>query len=429
MKTLVESIYANPKYAKVIEWSRLISITSGAQAIIQAIGLVSGLMIIHLLPTHEYALYTLANTILGTMILLTDGGISTGVLAQGGKVWQDKEKLGAVVITGFNLRKTFSIIGLLIAEPILFFLLKHHGASWLMSVLITLSIIPAFFSSVSASLIQVAPKLHQDIISLQKNQVETNICRLALLFLTLFFFPWAFIGIICSGIPQIWANIRLKKISTSYINWEQKTDPIIRKELFQVVKKILPGAIYYCFSGQISLWIISAFGSTLAIAQVGALGRLIMALNIFGILFSTLLVPRFARMPEIKSSLLNRYLTLLSGFVILSIGICSIVWAFPAEVLWVLGKKYYNLENELLLYTISSCLALITGAAFSLYVSRGWIINPTFSIITSITSTALLAALLNLSTLREVLIFNILTSLIQVVIHCCYGLIRIIKLK
>ncbi len=67
-------------------WGKLISVTGSAQVLIQALGFISGIIIIRLLPTEEYAFYTLANTMLGTMNILSDAGVSTGVMAQGGKV-------------------------------------------------------------------------------------------------------------------------------------------------------------------------------------------------------------------------------------------------------------------------------------------------------------------------------------------------------
>jgi hypothetical protein len=44
-----------------------------------------GILIIRLLPV-EYAFYTLANTMHRTMTVLADGGITTGVMSQVGKV-------------------------------------------------------------------------------------------------------------------------------------------------------------------------------------------------------------------------------------------------------------------------------------------------------------------------------------------------------
>jgi hypothetical protein len=104
MKSLLYKLHANPKYSRAVEWGKLISLTGSAQMLVQGIALISGIFIIRLLPTEEYALYTLANTMLGTISLLADGGISTGTLATGGKVWQDPVALGKVVVTGMETR-------------------------------------------------------------------------------------------------------------------------------------------------------------------------------------------------------------------------------------------------------------------------------------------------------------------------------------
>src|SRR5438045_2535474 len=61
MRTLVQKINSHPVSAKAFEWGKLISITGAAQIIVQLTGLISGIIVIRLLPTQEYALYTLAN--------------------------------------------------------------------------------------------------------------------------------------------------------------------------------------------------------------------------------------------------------------------------------------------------------------------------------------------------------------------------------
>ena len=73
-------------YLYLLRWIKLIFVTGSAQIIVQATGLFCGILVIRLLPVNEYALYTLANTMLGTMTVLADSGISSGVMAQGGKV-------------------------------------------------------------------------------------------------------------------------------------------------------------------------------------------------------------------------------------------------------------------------------------------------------------------------------------------------------
>ena len=429
MKALVQSIYNNPKYARLFEWGRLISIISGAQIIIQGIGLVSGILVIRLLPTQEYALYTLANTMLGTMVVLADGGIANSVVAQGGKVWQDKVKLGKVVVTGYDLRKKFAIGSLLIAVPILLYLLKHHQASWLMAILITLALIPAFITTLSGSLLSVGPVLHQAIAPLKKNEVIASGSRLILILTTLFVLPWAFVAVFVSGLPQIWANIRLREISENYADWHQKPDVEIRKRILDFVKRIMPGSIYYSVSGQITIWLISVFGTTASVAQIGALSRFGMMLSLFSMLFGSLIVPRYARLPNDKKKLLKRFLQAQFGLLLLSGAIILFAALFPKQLLLILGKNYTSLENELILSVIGSCLGLITGSLFTLSSSRGWALNPVISIPLTLLAITSGAAFIDVSNLSGILKFNLFVATTEVGIYLIYCLIKIFREK
>jgi O-antigen/teichoic acid export membrane protein len=429
MKVLVQRLRNNINYKKAIEWGKLITITSITQLIIQLIGFTSGILVIRTLSLNEYALYTLANSILATMILLTDGGISAGVISEGGKVWQDKKRLGIVLVTGLRLRKIFSIFSFAITIPVLLFLLNYHGTDWKISILIILSIIPAFFTNLSSTLLEIIPKLRQDVIPIQKIELGTNVLRLVILCFTLFIFPWAFIAILGSSLPQIWANYRLRKISSKYADEKQRVDPEINRKIISLVKRILPGAVYYCFSSQITIWFISVLGSTAGIAQLGALTRLSIILNFFNILFNTLILPRFARLPANPGVLLNRFIQIQLGLLVLLGSIVYIISIFPSQILWVLGKAYSDLSGELLLSIIGSCLALIAAFSFSICTVRGWVINPIVSIGIGIISIIGCTLMINISSLRDILILGIFTNSVQVIMHVCYYLIKVRRIK
>jgi O-antigen/teichoic acid export membrane protein len=425
MKASSHSVFNTLLYNRALEWGKLITITGGAQILVQGLSLIGGILVIRLLPTQEYAVYTLANTMLGTMTILADGGIAAGVMSQGGKVWQDREKLGAVLSTGLELREKFAIGSFLFAAPALLYLLRHHGATWTMSLLIIGSLIPAFTTALSGTLLAIAPKLRQDILPLQKNQVGTNLGRLALLSASLFWFPWAFIAILCAGLPQIWSNINLRKVSFGYADWAQRPDPVIRQYLLAFVKRILPGSIYYCLSGQITIWIISILGSTTAVAQVGALSRLAMILGVLSVLFSTLISPRFARLPDKAGLLLSRYLQIQMVFIILCALVIGSTWIFPEQILFILGKGYSNLKAELVLSVANSCLGLIGGASFAICTSRGWVINPLISIPVTICAIITGLFIFNVSTLKGVFLLNIFVSVAEVIMYFVYILFRI----
>lgn len=427
MKAFVQSLQVHPRYAKVFHWGKLITITGGAQVFVQATGFISGILIIRLLPTQEYALYTLANTMLGSMTMLADSGISSGVMAQGGKVWQDKNKLGGVLATGLDLRKRFGIISLIVTLPVLVYLLLTHGASWLTAALIVVSIIPAFFAALSDSFLEMAPKLHQDINPLQRNQVEVSLGRLALSALFLFIFPFTFIALIANSIPRVYGNFQLKKISSRFANTDEKADPLVEKEIIKGVKRTLPIVLYHIVSSQIAIFLVSIFGTTANISQIGALGRISMLFNLVVVLFSTLVVPRFSRMQSSKQVLMKSFLLIQACTFTISAILLIALWFFSNQVLWVLGKNYYGLNYELFLIGVSGCVALMSGISGQLVISRGWFLNPYFLIGINFTSTVISLAFFNITSLVNVLYFNIVITAISYLLGLVYGFIKINK--
>lgn len=396
--------------------------------LVQLIGVASGLLIIRLLPVKEYGLYTLANTMLGTMTVLADGGISTGIMSQGAKVWQNKEKLGAVLATGLNLRRKFAIGSLIVSTPILIYLLLHNGASWLTSILVIAALIPAFFAALSDSLLEIIPKLHQDILPLQKNQVSVGVGRLLFIFLTMFLFPWSFVALLANGIPRLLGNIKLRKIADGFIDKTQQPDPVVQKEVLQIVRKILPGAIYFCISGQITIWLISVFGNTTGVAQLGALGRLSMVLNIVSVLINTLIVPRFARLAPKRNDLLKKVLYTMVLMLLMSSVILLLVYIFPNQILLVLGNAYKNLSKEMILSVLIGCVNLSVGIFLSFSSSRGWVINPFLMMVFNILGTVLPLFFVDVSTLDGVLMLSLYSSLWALFIYGGYTFQKILKL-
>jgi O-antigen/teichoic acid export membrane protein len=429
LKNILINLRQHPKYDTIVSWGKLISITGSAQIIVQAVGFASGILIIRLLPVQEYAFYTLANTMLGTMTVLADGGITTGVMAHGGKVWQDKEKMGVVLATGLDLRKKFAIGSLLVSVPILYYLLVLNGASWLTSLLITLALIPAFYAALSDSLLEIVPKLHQTILPLQKNQVGVGLGRLLLTGLTIFVFPWAFIAILAAGIPRIWGNIYLSKIGYELADKNQQPDKQIRTEILTLVKRIMPTSIYYCVSGQITIWLISVFGNTTSLAQLGALGRLSVMLSILSAIIVTLIIPRFAKLAFDKNLLLKRFLQIMVLLVVLLSVILLAVYLFPTPILWLLGDAYKGLPYELFLSVLGSCIGLLGGIVFNLYSSRGWAMSPIVLIIINVVSIVILASILDLSSIRGILFLNIGVSLIAFLQTFVFSIFKIIQLN
>lgn len=334
-----------------------------------------------------------------------------------------------MLATGLNLRMKLAALSLVISMPILFYLLRHHGASWVMTVAIVAALIPAFFTSLSGSMLEVTPRLVQQIIPLQKIQIGSNLGRLVLLVASVFVFPFSFIAILAAGLPQIWANIKLRKLSAQFADSAQSPDANVRQQILAMVKRLLPESIYYCVSGQITIWLISILGSTTSIAQVGAIGRFSMIFGLISTLLSALFYPRFARLPNDSRLLLKRYLQIQAAVIIVSGAVVLAVWLLSDKLLLILGSKYAGLSHEVVLLIMGGAINFVSGSSFYMCTSRGWVINPLITIIVSVLSISVGVMFLDISSLHGVLIFNILVGLPTLLMHIIYGLKRILSVE
>lgn len=413
-------IFKHRHYPRLVTWIKLITVTGGAQTVVQAIGLVSGILIIRLMPVKEYAWYTIANTMLGTLTILSDGGISTGVMAEGGKVWHNKKDLGIVLVTGMQLRRQFALISLIVSLPILIYLLNRQQADLFTSLLIALCIIPAFYASLSDSLLEIPLKLHQNIADLQKNQVLTAIARFVLIFSSLFFYPLAFFALIGNGLPRIWANFQLKKYALNYVNFSEEASTLVKSSILKLVRKLLPGAIYYSFSGQITIWVLSIFGNSKSVAEIGALGRISMFFSLFTILFSTLIAPRFARIKESKSRIQNKFYLIQVVFIVLFIFLTFLSFIFSKQILFILGSDYSQLNHELVLSILANCVSLLAGFTYSLYTSRGWAIQPYIYVPINIFAITIGAFVFRINSLFGVIELSIFTASVQYIMNIIF---------
>jgi O-antigen/teichoic acid export membrane protein len=416
--------YLKSKMKGLMVWGRLISITGSAQVLVQILGLLSGILIIRLLSTQEFALYTLANSMLATTIVLADSGIGAGIMASGGKVWQNPRALGSVITTGVQLRRRFSLFTIVVALPILLYLLLRHDANWGMAVLIALVLIPAFYASLSDTLYEVPLKLNQDIGALQKNQLLANLSRFILLISSLYFFPLTIVAMVCTGVTRLCANISLRKRATRFADLDQPADKAVNTEITGMLKRTMPSTVYYCVSSQITIWLISIFGNTTSIAQVGALERIVGMVSLVGVLFTTLVIPRFARLPMESGLLISWFLKIIMLLIVVSTGICCVLYFCSEQVLLLLGPKYRNLQHALLLVAIAGCLKLMAGIANYLSVSRGWAISPALYIIVSLVVQVLMIVYMDLSLLSSILVISIVNGLVALLLYAAYFFYR-----
>ena len=393
-----------------------VMVSAAAQAAIQLLTLATGLVVVRLLPVREYAYYTIANAVLGTMSVLSDSGIADSLVAQGGKVWKDRRALGGLIAAGLALRKRFALIAAAISLPLMYILLQRQGATPAAAVLVAASIIPLYASTLTGQLLQIVPRLHQQAARLQRIQVSAAVLRFALVTGVAKLLPLAWIASLCAGAAQAWQNWRLRRLAAGLADLDAAPAPEAWESCMRQVRRSAPSAVYYAFEGQIAILLVSIFGRTSGVASVGALTRLAMIFQVVAAVFALLWVPRFAKLPYDRPLLKVFWGSqlALSGVSLIPV-LC--VALYPQAILWVLGPAYGSLEHEALIAALGGSFGLLGGCSYWMSAARGVVIAPWLMIPLALCVQIVLISILPLSTVAGVLWLGAVTNLAYWIMH------------
>src|SRR5437879_3419378 len=119
---------STPIIRRAFHRARIVGNFAMIQGVVQVIGFLSGILLVRWLSQREYAYFTIANTMQGTINLLADIGISVGLISIGGRVWHDRRRFGELVSTALRLRRRLGAVAILIITPVLYFMLVKNGA-------------------------------------------------------------------------------------------------------------------------------------------------------------------------------------------------------------------------------------------------------------------------------------------------------------
>src|SRR6476660_1791553 len=152
-----------PVVRRVLHRARVVSSFALVQGVVQIIGFLSGILLVRHLDQREYAYFTIANTMQGTLNVLADIGISIGLVSIGGRVWTDRHRFGQLVNTALGLRRKLGLLAVLGVVPILYYLLSRNGASATYSAIVIAAVLVGLAIQLSNGVLSVVPRLRADI--------------------------------------------------------------------------------------------------------------------------------------------------------------------------------------------------------------------------------------------------------------------------
>lgn len=415
-------------WQKIVRTFRMFFAYLMSQVGMQVMNFASGLLLIRAMAKDQYAAYTIMNTLVPVMLVLSDTGISSGVMAIGRHHFQDNEKMGRLVSTALQMRRKFALYSFAIIGPFLAWMLFRNSVDVWTIALLTIASLAGISSQLMSAVLKAVLGLRQQFPPLMRMGLASTLLRLALIAGLIFLFTEisAFTAILagtCSIFLETFIALRATK---PQIVWNAPPDPEYKKEIFSLVWRTLPFTIYYCIQGQLSIWLISIFGHGEQVADLGAATRLAIIFTTVCTTFAALLINKFA-IANGRRRLLLQFFQIAAGLVVILTSVVMFSYIYPAPFVWLLGDKYINMSPLIWLVILCSGVGQISGVMFMLNTSKGWIPPAKFSIPLELSVQIALLCFLNLTTIHGVLIFSGLAAIPPLCFNSTILVMRILK--
>jgi len=402
---------STPLIRLALHRARIVGSFAFVQGVVQLIGFCSGILLVRWLDQREYAYFTIANTMQGTISLLADIGVSVGLVSIGGRVWQDRHRFGELINTGLSLRKRLGAIAIVAVTPILASMLLKNGAPVSYTALLIAIVLAGISVELCIGVLAVVLRLRSDISLIQRIDLTGAIIRLCLLLSLTFIFLNAGTAVAVATAALFLQYTLLRRYVGKVVDLGAPQNAQDRREIIRLTKHLAPNAVFYCLQGQITIFLISFFAHRVsAVAEVGALGRLAMIFTVVSNLLANVFVPAFARCHE-RRKLQWLYAAIAGGVVAFSLVVLLAAEFFPRELLFILGNKYAHLHRELILMVGGAVAGALTGTFWALNASKAWVTGAWLYIPLTLATQIALIPYTDFSSVSGVLIFNLLSSI------------------
>ena len=401
---------STPILRRAFDQARRIGNYALVQAVVQIIAFSSGILLVRWLPQREYAYFTIANAMQATLMLLADIGISTGLISIGGRVWQDRHRFGELINTGLAVRKKLAAVAAIIVAPILYAMLARNGASSIYTLLLIGVVLAGFAIQISVDIFSVVPRLRSDIGRIQKIDFSCAIARLLLILGLVYLFAIAGLAVAIASATFLLQYFLLRAYAAKVVDLKANENAEDRHEIVRLVKSLAANTLFYCFQGQITVFLISFFARHAAsVAEVGALGRLAMIFTVLTNLLINIFVPAFARCQD-KGKLRWLYAAIVGGVALFSLAVLCAAAFLPNQFLFVLGNRYSHLHRELLLMIGVAVITALSGTLWLLNASKAWVSGAWLYIPLTLVTQIALIPFTDFSSVAGVLVFNLISA-------------------
>jgi O-antigen/teichoic acid export membrane protein len=390
-----------------LRWAKILSAYFTAQTLTQLLGIAAGLLFVNLMPVREYALYTLATSVITFFTFASDLGSSTSLVYFFHQSTKEGEAFGPHLQAVLSLRRLAFLLGAVAVVAAFPWTAGAKGFGWRESLLVTGGILLCVWFQIGSSLRVLALRLADRYGPSYRAEMAGGLVRLLLA-----------AALVAAARLEAWLGVLTAAAASATVAFLARPESSAaaavdlqpyRRKVLRYLLPTLPSALYFSIQGTLTVWLAATFGATRNIAEVGALGRLGLLVGIFSSLTGVVFLPRLARVVDDR---LYRRRFLQFGLALAGVAaaLLAAAAAFPGLFLLLLGKHYAGLQRELLLVVAGAGLTLLDGYVVSVNLARSWTRWQGAAVASLIAAQALLVAVLPLSTTAGVLTFNLLGS-------------------
>ena len=402
---------STPIIRRALHRARVVGNFAFVQATVQAIGFLSGIVIVRHLDQREYAYFTITNTMQGTINVLADIGVSIGLISIGGRVWHDRHRFGQLVNTALHLRRKLGAVALVVVTPILYFMLVRNGASLSYTAILIAIVFVGILVQLSLGVLSVVPRLRSDIGRIQTIDMTGAVARFGVLCALMYLFLNGAVALALGCATLMLQYWMLRKYVAGVIDLKAPENAEDRQAMRGFIRSQAANAVFFCLQGQITVFLIGFFGHRISsVAEIGALGRLAMIFAVLSNLLANVFAPAFARCQSPRK-LRWQYAAIVGGVVCFSLVVLGAAALFPREFLFVLGSKYSHLEKELLFMVGGAVLTALAGMLWSLNAAKAWIAGSWLYIPLTLATQIALIPSTDFSSVSGVLIFSLVSAI------------------
>ena len=414
---------------RIRRWSQILLEFLATQVVVKVATITAGFILIRALPKQEYALYAVVASMLSTSNILASLGTGVGVRSIGGRVYKDRSRFSQVVSTALSKRREYTFFALGVCLPVTAWLLHRAGASWQKNSWLMIIMLSAAVPQLSSAIYRLSLLLLGRYREVQKSELAGAVTRVVAVG-TLACLHLNSLLAACVLAANSWvAYSMLRKPAHAEFDPRAPKDPEIAQEIQTITNRVFPNFVFFCIQPQVALIILAWFGNKNGMAEISALARLVALLSVFSAVFVSVLSPRVARAAELRH-IVHLYLTVSLASLALFGMLFALAASVPHFLLAILGAEYRHLRAECILAFAAGCVSQFAAVLSGLNNARAWISCYSWGYVPAILSAQLLAAtMLDLSILRQLLVFNLIVACAPIPVHLADAWLGIYRSK